>query len=185
MCNDICKCWMGLCPAPHGVCFMCNMCGIPSSVVILKHAVQHSITSDPDVPVWQCMLQLRSLIVNMVLSTDMAVHFQLLGNFSSALDKEGDVSKWQDRSLIFQMLVHLADLANPSRPFPFALKWAENVVTEFMEQVRLAAFSMLTVVCPPDACHTQLAVLVMQQQAQLSTLVVRQTAHNDNATTLW
>lgn len=32
------------------------------------------------------------------------------------------------------MLVHLSDLANPSRPFPLALKWAERVVTEFMEQ---------------------------------------------------
>jgi hypothetical protein len=34
------------------------------------------------------------------------------------------------------MLVHLSDLANPSRPWHLALKWAEQVVTEFLGQVR-------------------------------------------------
>jgi hypothetical protein len=32
------------------------------------------------------------------------------------------------------MLVHLADLANPARPFFLAAAWAERVVTEFLRQ---------------------------------------------------
>lgn len=78
----------------------------------------------------------RALIVGMVLSTDMAVHFELLTSFRAAAEREGGRApgSWADRSLAYQLLVHLADLANPSRPFPLALKWAESVVTEFLAQ---------------------------------------------------
>jgi hypothetical protein len=73
----------------------------------------------------------------MVLSTDMAVHFDLLKTFAEAVVVQPSPKEWnpQTLSLTFQMLVHLADLANPSRPFPLALKWAERVITEFMQQV--------------------------------------------------
>jgi hypothetical protein len=37
--------------------------------------------------------------------------------------------------LLLQMTVHLADLANPARPFNLASAWAERVVTEFLAQV--------------------------------------------------
>jgi len=83
--------------------------------------------------------QVRKLVLDMVLSTDMDVHFALLKRYEDALKAEPDVRKWTSldaRSLVFQMLVHLADLANPSRPWPLALKWAEQVVTEFLSQVR-------------------------------------------------
>ena len=83
-------------------------------------------------------MQLRKLVVDMVLSTDMDVHFALLEKFGNMLKKEADVRVWsslEQRSLLFQMLVHLADLANPSRPWMLALTWAERVVTEFMQQV--------------------------------------------------
>ena len=78
----------------------------------------------------------RALIVGMVLSTDMGLHFDLLGSFRAAGEREGGrpPGAWADRSLAFQLLVHLADLANPSRPFPLALRWAESVVAEFLAQ---------------------------------------------------
>lgn len=73
----------------------------------------------------------------MVLSTDMAVHFDLLKTFAEVIEAQPSPKEWntQTLSLTCQMLVHLADLANPSRPFPLALKWAERVITEFMNQV--------------------------------------------------
>ena len=40
----------------------------------------------------------------------------------------------KERALVLQMLVHLADLANPARPFFLASAWAERVVTEFLKQ---------------------------------------------------
>lgn len=82
--------------------------------------------------------RLRRLVLDMVLSTDMDVHFALLQRFDDALSESPDVATWdslEQRSLLFQMLVHLADLANPSRPWHLALNWAEWVVSEFLEQV--------------------------------------------------
>jgi hypothetical protein len=81
----------------------------------------------------------RQLVVDMVLSTDMAVHFDLLASFRAAREREAGRSPvlWSssaDRALAFQMLVHLSDLANPARPFPLALRWAERVVSEFLAQ---------------------------------------------------
>lgn len=83
-------------------------------------------------------VQVRKLVLDMVLSTDMDVHFKLLKRFEDELAGAPDVSTWsglEQRSLLFQMLVHLADLANPSRPWHLALTWAEWVVTEFLQQV--------------------------------------------------
>jgi hypothetical protein len=82
--------------------------------------------------------QVRKLVLDMVLSTDMDVHFKLLKRFEDELAGAPDVATWaslEQRSLLFQMLVHLADLANPSRPWHLALTWAEWVVTEFLQQV--------------------------------------------------
>eukprot|EP00878_Enallax_costatus_P025911 GHUV01027768.1.p1 GENE.GHUV01027768.1~~GHUV01027768.1.p1 ORF type:complete len:115 (-),score=28.26 GHUV01027768.1:637-981(-) len=96
-------------------------------------------------------MQLRKLVVDMVLSTDMDVHFALLEKFGNMLKKESDVRVWsslEQRSLLFQMLVHLADLANPSRPWMLALTWAERVVTEFMQQVGPGA----TIECAGRIC---------------------------------
>jgi hypothetical protein len=47
-----------------------------------------------------------------------------------------DARAWagNERRLLLNTLVHLADLANPARPFPIAAAWAERVITEFMMQ---------------------------------------------------
>ena len=75
-------------------------------------------------------------MVESVLATDMAVHFDLLKRFTAEVDAKPDLSEWTDRTLLFQMLLHLADIANPSRPFHLARGWAERVIEEFCDQVR-------------------------------------------------
>lgn len=97
--------------------------------------------------------QVRKLVLDMVLSTDMDVHFKLLKAFEDELASAPDVATWaslEQRSLLFQMLVHLADLANPSRPWHLALTWAEWVVTEFLQQGRREASCGLAV---SDMCN--------------------------------
>jgi hypothetical protein len=74
-------------------------------------------------------------MIDVVLATDMAIHFDLLRNFNSSLEAVPDVNQWEDRSLLYRMVVHLADIANPSRPFGLARAWAERVIQEFCEQV--------------------------------------------------
>lgn len=76
----------------------------------------------------------RKLMVDTVLATDMAIHFDLLKNFNSQLEATPNVNEWKDRNLLYQMIVHLADIANPSRPFLLARGWAERVIQEFCKQ---------------------------------------------------
>jgi len=87
-------------------------------------------------------LQCRKLIVDAVLATDMVVHFDLVKNFNDKVAAESDINAWGDRTLLYQMLIHLADIGNPSRPFPLARAWAERVIQEFCEQVRVWGLSM-------------------------------------------
>jgi len=76
----------------------------------------------------------RQLVVGLVLATDMSVHFGLLEDFGRAAAAQPDPSQWKDRALLFRMLLHLADIANPARRFAFARAWAERVVAEFLQQ---------------------------------------------------
>eukprot|EP00798_Chlamydomonas_sp_ICE-L_P032708 gene32708-3592_t len=76
----------------------------------------------------------RKLMIDTVMATDMAIHFDLLKNFNSQIEAKPLVNDWEDRNLLYQMVVHLADIANPSRPFHLARGWAERVIVEFCEQ---------------------------------------------------
>lgn len=78
--------------------------------------------------------QCRKLMIDAVMATDMAIHFDLLTNFNAQLHAEPNLNAWKNRNLLFQMVVHIADIANPSRPFPLARGWAERVIQEFCDQ---------------------------------------------------
>ncbi len=89
-------------------------------------------------------------MIDTVFATDMAIHFDLLKNFNEKIDAEPDVNKWEDRNLLYQMVVHLADIGNPARPFPLARGWAERVIQEFCEQVRascMGAWPLISAWC--------------------------------------
>lgn len=101
----------------------------------------------------------RQLIIDMVLATDMAIHFDLLKRFQNEISKQPVLAEWTDRNLIYQMIVHLADIANPSRPFFLARNWAERVITEFLQQgdkeasvgLPITPFCNRDLVCMPRA----------------------------------
>ncbi|KAK9824073.1 hypothetical protein WJX72_007537 [[Myrmecia] bisecta] len=78
--------------------------------------------------------QCRRMIINAVLSTDMTQHFTLIERFTKGKLAEPDVSKWEDKDLLLQMVLHAADLCNPCRPKYLSVKWAELVLMEFLEQ---------------------------------------------------
>lgn len=93
--------------------------------IFLPHCLHYTLHS-----------QIRKLMIDMVLATDMAIHFELINRFKAEMEAKPDVAEWTERSLLFQMAVHLADIANPSRPFHLARGWAERVIEEFCDQVR-------------------------------------------------
>mmetsp|Transcript_64077 Transcript_64077/g.111813 ORF Transcript_64077/g.111813 Transcript_64077/m.111813 type:complete len:197 (+) Transcript_64077:2-592(+) len=78
---------------------------------------------------------MRRWVVNIILGTDMIKHFSQVQSFNDQVAQEGDdVSDWEDRQLLMDILVHSADLSNVCKPRPVALKWTERVLQEFFAQ---------------------------------------------------
>lgn len=101
--------------------------------------------------------QLRKIIVDCILSTDMTSHFDLLEQFAyfvkgedkweffrdascSLLDKQDsstsgpDSVKLKKRQLVLQVLVHSADISNPAKDWKLARKWSDLLLEEFYRQ---------------------------------------------------
>lgn len=78
---------------------------------------------------------IRKLVVGIILSTDMAMHFTQLQKFKTSLETKGkDSSKWDDTPLVLETLVHAADISGVSKPRPIALQWTDRVLEEFFAQ---------------------------------------------------
>lgn len=79
--------------------------------------------------------EIRETIVTMVLATDMAHHFDLLGKFKSKLAGNGFDSKdRKDRLLLMQIAIKAADISNPTKPSYLCTNWASRVMEEFHRQ---------------------------------------------------
>ena len=79
--------------------------------------------------------RIREIIIEMVLSTDIAMHFSLLNKFRAKfiLSDLKDVSV-EDRVLGLSQLLHTADISNPSRPWRLCSRWTRRVMQEFWAQ---------------------------------------------------
>ena len=79
--------------------------------------------------------EVRQMIITMVLSTDMAVHFKNVDRLRAALQSgDLDITKDEDKTFVLEMLMHAADIANPCRREGLYRKWTERVMAEFYEQ---------------------------------------------------
>lgn len=77
----------------------------------------------------------RESIVAMVLATDMAQHFDLLGKFKSKLAGNGfDPKDRKDRLLLLQIAIKCADISNPAKSTYLCNAWAARVMEEFFRQ---------------------------------------------------
>lgn len=85
----------------------------------------------------------RASIVDMVLATDLAQHFDLLTRFkkkvrsvnkvitSGTFDPFGNAD---DQSILMQMLMKCADVSNPTKELSLYEKWIDRIMTEFYNQ---------------------------------------------------
>ncbi len=86
----------------------------------------------------------RAMIIEMIMNTDMARHFQFLNNFRLLVESkrnEGgvfDISQLrdEDRMLVLCAIVHCADLAGTTKPWPLCSEWCKRLLLEFFNQVR-------------------------------------------------
>eukprot|EP00210_Caulerpa_lentillifera_P008559 g8164.t1 len=79
-------------------------------------------------------MTLRTLIINTVLSTDMAGHNALVDRFSKTFPCQNGFTlssmSFKERDLLIQMIVHCADISNPTRPWKHSHKWSEKITEE-------------------------------------------------------
>lgn len=81
----------------------------------------------------------RKEIIDMVLSTDMALHFAKTGDFAQHASKNGmSVDRWhEDENSMFalrSMVLHTADISNQAKNQQIAYSWALRVLQEFFLQ---------------------------------------------------
>jgi 3',5'-cyclic-nucleotide phosphodiesterase len=90
-----------------------------------------------------------TLFIKIILSTDMARHFELVKGAQGALH-EGyfDMSNPDYRLLGLQLLMKLADISNVSRPFEIADRWCDILNEEFFRQGDLEKASGIGLTSP-------------------------------------
>ncbi|KAM4747522.1 cGMP-inhibited 3',5'-cyclic phosphodiesterase 3A [Rhinophrynus dorsalis] len=80
----------------------------------------------------------RFLVIEAILATDLKKHFDFLAEFNAKVNEEVgpgiDWSNENDRLLVCQMCIKLADINGPAKSKELHLKWTEGIVNEFYEQ---------------------------------------------------
>lgn len=78
--------------------------------------------------------ELRTLIVNCILATDMSQHMELTSRFEAMAGGMFSKHNREHRALLLSVLLKCADIGNPTRPFEICRQWAELVQEEFFLQ---------------------------------------------------
>jgi hypothetical protein len=96
-----------------------------------------------------------TMIISLILSTDMAKHFGFLKEVGERLDKQPfDMTSSQDRYYTISLVLHCADISNVSRPFEMANKWCDVLCEEFFRQGELEATHGMSYTSPlNDRAH--------------------------------
>ncbi|XP_024910431.1 calcium/calmodulin-dependent 3',5'-cyclic nucleotide phosphodiesterase 1C [Cynoglossus semilaevis] len=80
---------------------------------------------------------LRTLVVEMVLATDMSCHFQQIQNMKSLLQQPDKIEKQKALSL----LLHTADISHPAKTWEIHYQWTTSLLEEFFIQVFFLIYS--------------------------------------------
>ncbi|KAM4038937.1 cGMP-inhibited 3',5'-cyclic phosphodiesterase 3A [Anomaloglossus baeobatrachus] len=80
----------------------------------------------------------RFLVIEAILATDLKKHFDFLAEFNAKVNEDVgpgiDWSNENDRLLVCQMCIKLADINGPAKCKDLHMKWTEGIVNEFYEQ---------------------------------------------------
>ncbi|XP_060101821.1 cGMP-inhibited 3',5'-cyclic phosphodiesterase 3A isoform X2 [Heteronotia binoei] len=78
----------------------------------------------------------RFLVIEAILATDLKKHFDFVAKFNAKVNDEVgiDWTNENDRLLVCQMCIKLADINGPAKCKNLHLRWTEGIVNEFYEQ---------------------------------------------------
>ncbi|KAM4880930.1 LOW QUALITY PROTEIN: dual specificity calcium/calmodulin-dependent 3',5'-cyclic nucleotide phosphodiesterase 1B [Sylvia borin] len=75
--------------------------------------------------------ELRALVIEMVLATDMSCHFQQVKSMKTALQQLERL----DKSKVLSLLLHAADISHPTKQWAVHSRWTKALMEEFFRQV--------------------------------------------------
>uniref|UniRef100_A0A8C6T816 Phosphodiesterase n=1 Tax=Neogobius melanostomus TaxID=47308 RepID=A0A8C6T816_9GOBI len=75
-------------------------------------------------------MELRSLVIEMVLATDMSSHLLQFKAMKSCLQQQERV----DKAKALSLLLHTADISHPSKPWALHSRWTKALMEEFFRQ---------------------------------------------------
>ncbi|XP_076458789.1 putative 3',5'-cyclic phosphodiesterase pde-1 isoform X2 [Babylonia areolata] len=74
--------------------------------------------------------EFRTLVIDMVLATDMSFHFQQIKNMKNLLSMPENIEKSKALSLV----LHCADISHPAKDWDLHTKWTSYLLEEFFRQ---------------------------------------------------
>lgn len=75
-------------------------------------------------------VELRALVIEMVLATDMSCHFQQVKSMKTALQQLERI----DKSKVLSLLLHAADISHPTKQWAVHSRWTKALMEEFFRQ---------------------------------------------------
>ncbi|XP_061547756.1 dual specificity calcium/calmodulin-dependent 3',5'-cyclic nucleotide phosphodiesterase 1A [Phycodurus eques] len=74
--------------------------------------------------------ELRALVIEMVMSTDMSCHFQQIKTMRNTLSQTHGV----DKVKVLSLMLHAADISHPAKTWPLHYRWTHSLMEEFFRQ---------------------------------------------------
>ncbi|KAI1898167.1 hypothetical protein AGOR_G00069560 [Albula goreensis] len=74
--------------------------------------------------------ELRALVIEMVMSTDMSCHFQQIKTMRSSLQQPEGI----DKAKALSLMLHAADISHPAKSWPLHYQWTRALMEEFFRQ---------------------------------------------------
>ncbi|KAM9617133.1 dual specificity calcium/calmodulin-dependent 3',5'-cyclic nucleotide phosphodiesterase 1B isoform 2-T4 [Morphnus guianensis] len=75
-------------------------------------------------------VELRALVIEMVLATDMSCHFQQVKSMKTSLQQLERI----DKSKVLSLLLHAADISHPTKQWSVHSRWTKALMEEFFRQ---------------------------------------------------
>ncbi|XP_073710784.1 dual specificity calcium/calmodulin-dependent 3',5'-cyclic nucleotide phosphodiesterase 1A isoform X3 [Misgurnus anguillicaudatus] len=78
--------------------------------------------------------ELRTLVIEMVMSTDMSCHFQQIKTMRNSLQQPEGVSFSIDKAKALSLMLHAADISHPAKGWKMHYRWTQALMEEFFRQ---------------------------------------------------
>ncbi|XP_042587698.1 calcium/calmodulin-dependent 3',5'-cyclic nucleotide phosphodiesterase 1A-like isoform X3 [Cyprinus carpio] len=74
--------------------------------------------------------ELRTLVIEMVMSTDMSCHFQQIKTMRNVLQQPEGI----DKAKVLSLMLHAADISHPAKGWKLHYRWTQALMEEFFRQ---------------------------------------------------